>query len=504
MTLIIKKIVISIMFFSTLLLGSVDISGRAEYFYMARLKNAEIANIPFRLLDLNVQHQVNDKFSIFGNVGIEYRNREDTDFMTSSDIEDFSFDLRKLYMSMYVGNGEIRIGKQIHSWGSIDENSPLDNLNAYDYYYLLLGGSEKKLGSYSLAFDNQFNIGDEFFSFSFVFSPLHNTSRIPVNDPDYPIGLPAGSSPSALTTVLNDNTKEEYGINFKWLNDSSEISLSYLGLYDRIFNLSGLTVYTDQFNLGNVVEPLPRYSYRYTNALGLGTIFLGDDFTLSFDYAYFSSNDQNSLNVFNNLSENPNYTGSTVDELFGAPFLDQNLTRAFEEKVKYSQFAIQFELPLEDDIRLNAQYFKHKIEEYSSNQLGLNCDELVAALPQFSSQDCQEVEDDLGMSLENFEPQNLFIPGVGTPYALITSEAILFNIEQQFEDYDLIIDLNAFIDMDRGKGKLLSVEFEHDLGDGFEFSYGITKIFGDDSIDNYNFNRMESFSSFRSSITYYF
>ena len=86
-----------------------------------------------------------------------------------------------------------------------------------------------------------------------------------------------------------------------------------------------------------------------------------------------------------------------------------------------SQFAIQFELPLEDDIRLNAQYFKHKIEEYSSNQLGLNCDDLVAALPQFSSQDCQEVEDDLGMSLENFEPQNLFIPGVGTPYALITS-----------------------------------------------------------------------------------
>ena len=58
--------------------------------------------------------------------------------------------------------------------------------------------------------------------------------------------------------------------------------------------------------------------------------------------------------------------------------------------------------------------------------------------------------------------------------------------------------------MDRGKGKLLSIEFEHDLGDGFELSYGITKILGDKSIDNYNFNRMESFSSFRSSITYYF
>ena len=51
------------------------------------------------------------------NIEIEKIN----DFMTSSDIEDFSFDLRKLYMSMYVGNGEIRIGKQIHSWGSVDE-----------------------------------------------------------------------------------------------------------------------------------------------------------------------------------------------------------------------------------------------------------------------------------------------------------------------------------------------------------------------------------------------
>lgn len=499
-----KQLMTYLIFLFSFLWGSVDISGRAEYFYMARLKNAEIANIPFRLLDLNVQHQVNEKFSIFGNVGIEYRNREDTDFMTSSDIEDFSFDLRKLYMSMYVGNGEIRIGKQIHSWGSVDENSPLDNLNAYDYYYLLLGGSEKKLGSYSLAFDNQFNIGDEFFSFSFVFSPLHNTSRIPVNDPDYPIGLPAGSSPSALTTVLNDNTKEEYGINLKWLNDSSEISISYLGMYDRIFNLSGLTVYVDEAYTGRVVEPLPRYSYRYTNVKGIGGIFLGDDFTLSFDYTYYNSNDQNNLNIFNDLSDNPNYTGSDIDELFGAPNLDKNFTRAFEEKVKYSQFAIQFELPLEDDIKLNAQYFKHKVEDYHSNELGLNCELLVDALPQFSDQDCQDIEYDLGMNLEEFEPENLFIPGVGTPYALITSEAILFNIEQGFEDYDLIVDLNAFIDMDRGKGKLLSIEFEHDLGDGFELSYGITKILGDKSIDNYNFNRMESFSSFRSSITYYF
>ena len=167
-------------FVSTTIASSTDGSGQVEYFYMQRLENSQLVNIPFRLLDLNIQHQASDNFNIFGNLGIEYRNRRDTDFMTDSNLEDFLLDIRELYMSMYVGNGEIRIGKQIHSWGSVDENSPIDNLNAYDYYYLLLGGAEKKLGAYSLAYDNYFN---DKFKFSFVYSPMHNTSRIPINDP---------------------------------------------------------------------------------------------------------------------------------------------------------------------------------------------------------------------------------------------------------------------------------------------------------------------------------
>ena len=96
---------------------------------------------------------VSDSFNIFGNIGIEYRNRKDTDFMTDFSLEDFLLDIRELYMSYYFNNSEVRIGKQIHGWGSVDENSPIDNLNGYDYYYLLLGGSEKKLGVYSLAYD---------------------------------------------------------------------------------------------------------------------------------------------------------------------------------------------------------------------------------------------------------------------------------------------------------------------------------------------------------------
>ena len=134
----IKYLLMLLLCFSMIVPSSTNISGQVEYFYMLRLENAKLVNIPFRLLDLDIQHQVSDNFNIFGNIGIEYRNRGDTDFMTDSNLEDFLLDIRELYMSMYIGDGEVRIGKQIHSWGSVDENSPIDNLNAYDYYYLLL------------------------------------------------------------------------------------------------------------------------------------------------------------------------------------------------------------------------------------------------------------------------------------------------------------------------------------------------------------------------------
>ena len=260
------------LFVSTTIASSTDVSGQVEYFYMQRLENAQLANIPFRLLDLNVQHQVSDNFNILGNVGIEYRNRRDTDFMTDSNLEDFLIDIRALYMSMYIGSAEIRIGKQIHSWGSVDENSPIDNLNAYDYYYLLLGGAEKKLGAYSLAYDNYFNDKSKV---SFVYSPMHNTSRIPINDPDYPIGLPEGSSPSEETLLFKDKRPDEFSLNFTYSFDFMDISISSLNMYDRIFNVSGINIYANRE--AGALDPdlfsvTPRYSYRNTNVLNFGTV----------------------------------------------------------------------------------------------------------------------------------------------------------------------------------------------------------------------------------------
>ena len=94
--------------------------------------------------------------------------------------------IRDSYTTYSGNNFEFRIGKQIHSWGSVDENSPLDNASAFDYYYIFFLGTERKMATMSAALDYYYGN----FKTSVVFSPLHHTNRIPLGDDDFPITLP--------------------------------------------------------------------------------------------------------------------------------------------------------------------------------------------------------------------------------------------------------------------------------------------------------------------------
>ena len=111
------------------------VTGDVSYYYMQRLKDQSLVNIPFRMLNLNVMHQ-NNNFDVNGRFALEYRNRQDVDFMESSDPVDVNTVLRELYITYFLDNGEISLGKKLYTWGSVDENSPIDILNAYDNYYL--------------------------------------------------------------------------------------------------------------------------------------------------------------------------------------------------------------------------------------------------------------------------------------------------------------------------------------------------------------------------------
>ena len=149
-----------IILFFTQIFGNTNtvVKGDISFYYMQRLSNQSLVNIPFRMLNLDVIHQ-NNNFDVNGKFALEYRNRKDVDFMASSDPVDINTVLRELYITYYLDNGEISLGKKIYTWGSVDENSPIDILNAYDNYYLLIGTTERKLGSYSMAFDYYINNG---------------------------------------------------------------------------------------------------------------------------------------------------------------------------------------------------------------------------------------------------------------------------------------------------------------------------------------------------------
>ena len=136
--------------------GSTSYSGYIDLYYMAHLSDNSLINLPYRMFDLTLQHQ-NENLEIYADLAMEYTPKSHSHYLTSSTPQDFLWDLRELYLTWYTNFGEIKIGKQIHSWGSVDENSPLDVVNAFDYYYLFFQGSDRKLGSYSAALNIYFN-----------------------------------------------------------------------------------------------------------------------------------------------------------------------------------------------------------------------------------------------------------------------------------------------------------------------------------------------------------
>ena len=86
----------------SMLFGSQNtvVNGNIEYFFMNRLSNSDVVNIPFRLLNLNIYHQ-RDNLDINGEFAVEYRPRLDTDFSFDDNPTDFNLVLRDLYVTYF-------------------------------------------------------------------------------------------------------------------------------------------------------------------------------------------------------------------------------------------------------------------------------------------------------------------------------------------------------------------------------------------------------------------
>ena len=123
----------------TILFGQIQYSGYINTEAKIRNNTSEILDLPYRLSQFNFSYTF-AMFDIISKGNIEFRN----------ETKKGSFLMRELYIGFYPSYGEIRLGKQINSWGLTDANNPTDNLNPYDLNYMFLTGTDRKVSSLSL------------------------------------------------------------------------------------------------------------------------------------------------------------------------------------------------------------------------------------------------------------------------------------------------------------------------------------------------------------------
>ena len=463
------------------------ISGYVDYTYISRLSDKSLIDIPYRMAALKVEKRSNNML-LNGNFSIEYHVRDDAYFLGSSDPQDFIFDMRELYITKFYDQFEFRIGKQIHSWGSVDENSPVDNPSSLDYYYLFFGGIERKMATLSLAID--YYIGD--LKLNTVFSPIHATNRIPLGNDDFPIELPVYPQASEIFPI--QGLPYEGGMQGTFSTGFGDISASYFSGYDRTFNLTGVNVYGhgSDISFPNVDVV---YGYRKTDVIGLGGVLLNNWFTLRGDFGYFSTLDKNN-SIERPSSFNPVYYDSL------------HFTYPLMEEATYFQSTYQLEAELPFGINLIAQYFTHDTLTYSSDSLPVD----------------QEIDiPNLEIDPEEMEPSNFFTPGMGVPLAILTDRAFFLTLDKSMFDEQLKFSFTSMIDASIVKkeesdfndakedhssnGLLMELKLTYSLNQDLDGTIAITKINGDSDHPegaNYPFNRMEDFSHLRFELKYFF
>ena len=461
--------------------SSLAVSGYVDYSYISRLSDGSLIRLPYRISSINFENRMKN-ISLNGNLSIEYHIKDDTYFLGSSNPQDFILDLRELYLT-YSGNKyDFRIGKQIHSWGNVDENSPTDNASGLDYYYLFFGGIDRKMASLSIALD--YYIGD--LKINSVFSPIHSTNRIPLGNDDFPVELPVYPDPSEILPI--SGKPFEGGIRGIYSAGFGNISASYFTGYDRTFNLTGVNVYGRGSDLSNPFVDIV-YGYRKTNVLGMGIVLLNNWVTIRSDVGLFLTKDKNK-NIARQSSRSTLYSFYLTDSL--------HLSYPLIEKSQYVQATFQIETELPFGLNIIAQYFVHDRLDYSSDSLPID----------------QEISiPNLEIDPENLNPANFFTPGMGVPIAILTDKAIFLKLNKNILDNQLELGLTSMLDMSNSSnshlanGSLTELTAIFSFNQNTNIALALTKIIGNEhhpDRNDYPFNKMEDFSHFRFELKYFF
>ena len=271
-----------------------------------------------------------------------------------------------------------------------------------------------------------------------VVIPNHVSNRLPFNEPEFPFQIPIEP-----TEYQERQNSLEYGLQLKTILGETDLGISYFEGYDRSFSLLGIDTM-------NIMQVSPKFGYRSTSVIGLNMVTFIKDITIRAESALFST-----VNDY---------------EAKWYSFLDT--------KADYLQYVIQIEYRMENSKTIGAQLIGNNVIEATGNTLDLS-----------------------SMNMTPLNNDN-FIPGMGTPFAMISNKSLLIIGSNRFFDDDLELSYNLLFNLEE-QGQLLGFNLEYLLNDNWFFNVSANYFIGNDDPIN-SFEQLEDFSNTQLQLSYTF
>ena len=421
------------------LTGQLNYSGELSPYVMNRTSDRSQINLPYRLLSLDLGYTLGN-WDLKTNSAIEYRNQP----------SESVFDLREIYLAYFPEWGEVKIGKQIHAWGSADGNNPIDNLNPYDYYYLFEPGVGKKLGTWSFSTKIYYRN----YQIEGVITPKYEANRYPYGEKDYPISRPVKPE---IEYPVKDQL--ELGFRVQTTLGESDLGFSVFKGNDRAPSLATLKYFPKNDNQPDSEEQIiPQLGYRTTTVWGLDFVTFMGNFTIRGEGAIFKT--QSPLLRLNQ---------------FKIPI---NLYELHHEIV-YSQYVFQIEYITASGFTIMGQILGNNVSNQQYDWFHTLSNELIT-----------------------FGPPD-FQPGMGTPFAMFTEQAIMLSSSGAFMNNQLEINGNVLYNL-KSEGQMLGIRFDYSPRENWKIGFGLTYFYGDkDELDN-PFTQLEDYSHSKIGLSYNF
>jgi len=199
-----------------------------------------------------------------------------------------------------------------------------------------------------------------------------------------------------------------------------------------------------------IIKIDPKIGYRATTVYGFNMVTFIDDITIRAEAGYFTT-------------EN-NYQESWF--LF------------FETKAEYVQYVIQFEYRTVRSSTIGAQLIGNHVLNAVGQTIDLVTMDLVA------------------INTDNF------VPGLGTPFAMIAEQSLSIVGSKTFFDENLELGYNLLINLEE-KGQMVGVNVAYSLIENWSIDGSVSYFKGDDKLEN-SFEQLEDFSHFQFQLAYSF